>query len=121
MRMPELFGDIEGVRELADTRAPDPAVWSAYWRKNPRQAWTGGGDEGWFRVEGDRFVSRLPDCAGDEETLAEMTRELVEYRLAQYVSRAREAATGEPFECVEPSGADRGGHGRARHPRRHRV
>jgi superfamily II DNA or RNA helicase/HKD family nuclease len=100
MRMPELFRDIEGVKEFPDPTAPDPNAWLAYWRKNPVRAWSAGAGKAWFQVDGSRLVSRLPDCAGDEETLAEMTRELVEYRLAQYVSRPREAATGEPFECV---------------------
>jgi superfamily II DNA or RNA helicase/diadenosine tetraphosphate (Ap4A) HIT family hydrolase len=100
MRVPELFRDIEDVKELADPIAPEPNVWLAYWRKNPVRAWSSGAGKAWFQVDGDRFVSRLPDCAGDEETLVEMTRELVEYRLAQYVARPREAATGEPFECV---------------------
>jgi hypothetical protein len=99
-RVPELFGDIEDVKELPNPGAPDPGAWLAYWRKNPVRAWTGGAEKAWLQVNGDRLVSRLPDCAGNEETLAEMTRELVEYRLAQYVSRAREAETGEPFECV---------------------
>jgi len=58
-RVPELFRDIEGVRELPNPGEPDPEVWLSYWRKNPVRAWTGGGDPAWFQLEGDRLVSRL--------------------------------------------------------------
>ncbi len=87
VRSPELFEDLEGVKELPDARNPTPEVWAAYWRKNPVKAWCEGP---WFRVENGQFVSHIP--ATDRLSLAEMTRELVDARLAQY-RRRREGDT----------------------------
>ena len=102
VRFPELMRDTEGVRELPEPRTPDPATWLAYWRKNPIAAWAGDEGEGrrWFAVEGERFVPRLPACIGDEATLAAMTREVVDWRLARYVRSARAGDEGNGFECV---------------------
>lgn len=97
LRFPELMGDIDGVRELGDPRRPAKDRWLAYWRKNPIEAWIG---QRWFAIEGDRFVSRLPVPVEDEATLAAMTRELVELRLVEYVTRRRGEAGGDAFECV---------------------
>ena len=110
-RNPELFVDLESVKELPDPRRPDPKVWVGYWRKNPIAAWIGEGKRqpgrAWFRVENDRFVPRIPVSKGDETALAEMTRELVDYRLAQYRARARQQEPGAAFECkVIPNKSD---------------
>jgi superfamily II DNA or RNA helicase/diadenosine tetraphosphate (Ap4A) HIT family hydrolase/HKD family nuclease/SOS-response transcriptional repressor LexA len=86
-RSPELFEDLEGVKELPDPRSPAPEVWEAYWRKNPVKAWCEGP---WFRVEQGQFVSHIPTA--DRLTLEEMTRELVDARLAHY-RRRREGST----------------------------
>jgi superfamily II DNA or RNA helicase/diadenosine tetraphosphate (Ap4A) HIT family hydrolase len=95
LRSPELFADLEGVARLPEPRQPDDRKLSAYWRDNPVKAWTNAdkadkSSSTWFAVEGARFVPRLPVTAGDEETFASMTRELVDYRLAEY--RARQAS-----------------------------
>ena len=102
LRVPELLRDLEGVKKLPDPRAPDPAAWRVYWRNNPIQAWTAGGrgERRWFRLDGDQLVSEVPTTPGDQETLATMTRELVDYRLATYLAAVRQAATGDTFECV---------------------
>ena len=110
-RNPELFVDLENVKELPDPRKPDPKAWLAYWRKNPIAAWIGEGKRqagrAWFRVEKERFVPRIPVSPGDEAALAEMTRELVDYRLAQYRERARKQGPGAAFECkVIPNKSD---------------
>jgi hypothetical protein len=42
----------------------------------------------------------VPESPGDEETLAAMTRELVDYRLAMYLARARQTGAGDALECV---------------------
>ncbi|ABS28171.1 type III restriction protein res subunit [Anaeromyxobacter sp. Fw109-5] len=97
-RSPELVRDVEGVKEAEDGGSPE---WRAYWRKNPIAAWAGTADRAgrWFRVESERFVSRLPIPAGLDDTFAEMTREIVDYRLAQYRRRGEAEAAGDAFEC----------------------
>ncbi len=93
VRSPELFGDLEGVRELPDPRAPDPKVWERYWRKNPVHFWTRGGAKNarrWFRVEGDHFVPSFGVEVSLLPTLEAMVTELVDYRLARYRRARRE-------------------------------
>jgi len=101
VRSPELFRDIDGVKELGDARDVDERVWLAYWRANPISAWTGKGRGGraWFRLEGEQLVPAIPLPDGDDETFSTMTRELVDYRLAQYRARTSSDATGAGFEC----------------------
>jgi hypothetical protein len=50
-------------------------------------------------VEGDRFGTRLPIPDGLEVTFADMTRELVDYRVAQYRRRGEADTAGDAFEC----------------------
>lgn len=87
-RSPELFEDITGLRELPEPRSPGTSSWAAYWQRNPVSAWCNGP---FFRVEGTRFVPRLP-AVDDPRSLAAMTRELVDARLATY--RRRRGAVG---------------------------
>ncbi|MDP2306779.1 MAG: DEAD/DEAH box helicase family protein [Pseudomonadota bacterium] len=82
LRSPELFEDLEGVKDLPDPHAPKPAIWEAYWRKNPIDHWC---ESPWFAVDGTRLRTRLPAVDGD--TLSGMTRELVDARLATYRRR----------------------------------
>ena len=89
-RSPELLGDLKGVKEIPEPERVQPAQWLAYWLKNPILHWTNKGEASWFRVEEGRLVPNLPDVAGREEVLAAMTRELVDYRLAQYRARLRQ-------------------------------
>ncbi len=102
VRSPELRRDIEGVARFPDPLRPDLKVWRAYWGENPVRAWTEGKHGKWFRVEGDRLRPRLPIAAASEETFAAMTRELVDYRLAQYRRRSQPAAgpaASQAFTC----------------------
>lgn len=104
VRNPELFRDLEGVTELDDPRAPDPAAWRSYWTKNPLAAWTGANrkaGQGSFRIDAaDRFVPRFSVAAEDAATLAAMTRELVDYHLAMYRARGKSTGSlGDAFEC----------------------
>ncbi len=92
VRAPELFEDLEGVRDFADPRHPEPSAWLAYWRKNPIAAWCNGP---WFKLDGSRFVPRLPSVDG--AALAVMTRELVDARLAMY--RRRRAGGSESVDA----------------------
>jgi hypothetical protein len=63
-------------------------IWVGYRRKNPVKAWAGTPDapKRWFSVDGARFSPRLPMPDGLDDAFA-MTRELVDYRLAQYRRR----------------------------------
>ena len=100
-RAPELRSDLDGVKELGDVSRLEPRTFATYWRKNPVAAWCGGSGKGrkWFRVEGDRLVPRLPIATNHEESFSELTRELVDYRLAQYRRRGQSDASGESFSC----------------------
>lgn len=98
-RSPELARDIEGVAGLPDVIDPTGAEWIRYWRQNPIRAWTEGPHRRWFRIDGERFVPRLPVPDGHEDAFEEMTRELVDYRLAQYRRRSELAPEGGAFTC----------------------
>jgi superfamily II DNA or RNA helicase/diadenosine tetraphosphate (Ap4A) HIT family hydrolase len=94
-RTPELQRDLEGVKSLGDPRDPEPKRFLTYWKENPIQAWSGGP---WFRVDGNRFIPRLPIPEDAKDAFLEFTRELVDYRLAQYRARERTEARGSAFE-----------------------
>ena len=90
IRSPELFADLENVKELPDPRNPTPDKWSSYWISNPIRAWCGAGSAGgrrWFSVDGNRFVAHLPEV--DPTILAELTAELVDARLVEYRRRRK--------------------------------
>ena len=93
-------------RLLADTRSaemPDPSsvdagTWREYWLNWPLAAWAGrlrGSSNGWFRIDGRRFVPTFRVAAEVAETFDAMVEELVDYRLARYLftkgSRLEEA------------------------------
>lgn len=98
-RSPELLRDIEGVDRFPDPLQPDWSVWLGYWRENPIRAWTQGPQRHWFRVEDDRFVPNLPVGEGSVSAFVAMTRELVDYRLAQYRQRYKTAGPAGSFSC----------------------
>ncbi len=101
-RSPELFAEVAESDRVTELDADSTARWLAYWRRNPVAAWTGAKRDRrtWFRLDGDRFVLDLavgPDLA---PALSRLTRELVDYRLAQYRARRRESTTSaEGFVC----------------------
>ncbi len=90
----------------ADTRSaemPDPAsvdseTWREYWLNWPLAAWTGqlrGSSNGWFRMDGRRFLPAFHVATDVGDTFDAMVEELVDYRLARYLftkaSRLEEA------------------------------
>jgi superfamily II DNA or RNA helicase/diadenosine tetraphosphate (Ap4A) HIT family hydrolase len=101
LRSPELRRDVEGVKEIGDISTVDSETFASYWRKNPVAAWCGGAGKGhkWFWVEGARLVPRLPIATGYQEAFGELTRELVDYRLAQYRRRGESDVAGHSFTC----------------------
>ncbi|MFL5351441.1 DEAD/DEAH box helicase family protein [Archangium sp.] len=94
-RSPELWKDVEGVKALNASSEPEPKRFLAYWKENPIQAWIGGR---WFRVVGNDFVPRLPMTGDTREAFLGLTRELVDYRLAQYRARQNTETPGSAFE-----------------------
>ncbi len=95
-RSPELLGDLDGVKALDDPRDPSPGAWLRYWKTNPVAAWTRADKSGraWFVLDGDRIVPRLPfpSDAGAADALVAMTTELVDWQLARYRKRRRNAS-----------------------------
>lgn len=106
-RSPELLQDIAGVKELSGGSEVAAAAWQAYWRKNPVRAWLAedraSAARVWFVLEGEHFAPRFPVARDAEPLLGEafdsLTRELVDYRLAQYRQRGVKAGDGSSFEA----------------------
>ena len=107
-RSPELSVDLKKEWRLDSISDLDIEEWARYWEKWPLLHWTGSerkdGRRGWFRLHDGRFESRLKVSPEHQQTLVEMTREIVDYRLAKYRrSRlARVSTEGEgarAFEC----------------------
>ncbi len=94
-RAPSLFMDVSA-DDFAELEDDKRAAWRAYWMKNPIKAWTGG-KQPFFAVDGDRLVPRIPGVSSD--ALETMTRELVDYRLAQYRARRPESREARTFRC----------------------
>ena len=70
---------------------------------NPIAAWIGGrgtGDQSFFSYQDQQFSSRIPFAPELREALQELTRELAEWRLAEYLSRPDLATVApESFAC----------------------
>ncbi len=71
--------------------------------KNPIEAWAGGkgtGQISYFQYEGGVFRTTIPGSSATREALQQLTREIAEWRLAEYLRRPGPAAGGERrFEC----------------------
>jgi superfamily II DNA or RNA helicase/diadenosine tetraphosphate (Ap4A) HIT family hydrolase len=82
---PRLLRDF-GDSEVGDLGVASEEAWVSYWRRWPIAHLTEGDDGRWFRLENDRIVPRfnVPDELAD--TFDAMAAELVEYRLASYLS-----------------------------------
>lgn len=83
-------------RLLADTSSaemPNPAAVSGetfrnYWLRWPLSHWAGGergSSNGWFRIDGQRFVPKFKVATDVGDAFDAMVEELVDYRLAQYL------------------------------------
>lgn len=99
-RSPELFVDV--IDELRVQVLDDAARarWLTYWMQNPITAWTGHNPRAWFRVDDGKFRLDLDLAPEMAAPLQRLTRELVDYRLAQYRDRRRrERPTEASFVC----------------------
>jgi superfamily II DNA or RNA helicase len=70
--------------------------------RNPIAAWTVGqgmGGQSYFSYEGGRFSTTFDVSEQDREALQDMTRELAEWRLAEYQARAAAGAQDGEFVC----------------------
>ena len=93
-RDPRLHGDVSA-REVGDIFEVDPARWQSYWRKNPIAAWIGEErptSEAWFRLDGEFFTPNFGVDRGQKDVFFDLLDELVEFRLASYLARARGGA-----------------------------
>jgi superfamily II DNA or RNA helicase/diadenosine tetraphosphate (Ap4A) HIT family hydrolase/SOS-response transcriptional repressor LexA len=101
-RSPELLADVpEQMRAVPEGESAE-SRWLDYWKKNPVAAWTTKKREGrvWFRVERGRLWLDVNVDRTLEVPLRKLTRELVDYRLAQYRDRKQQAhPTHEGFVC----------------------
>ena len=100
-RSPDLLRDLDGVQDFPDPHNPDANTWLAYWKRNPVAAWcqSSRNRRAFFRTEKNRLVPELPIPQQYSDAFVEMTRELVDYRFAQYRRRLQGDATGEAFDC----------------------
>lgn len=82
-----LEGDLVANAEVPDHRSAPAKQWAAWWLKWPLDRWLDEQDgRRWFQRTGDlfQFASQCSDTL--KESLEAMTRDLVEFRLAQYIS-----------------------------------
>jgi len=99
-RSPELFADV--IDELRVQVLDDAlrARWIAYWKQNPIDAWTRREGRAWFRIDDGVFRIALDVPPALSAALHRLSRELVDYRLAQYRDRRRrDQSTSEGFVC----------------------
>lgn len=105
-RAPGLRRDLEGISEFPDPWDIDPGRWTTYWERWPLRRWAGegrrrGSSRVWFRVHDGRFEPTFSVPEELERSFVRMTRELLDYRLAQYRRRQvrQEVAERKGFEA----------------------
>jgi len=107
-RSPELSADLGKDWQLEDPSGLDLDAWSAYWAEWPLNRWSGKARKskrrGWFRLAGSRFEPLFRVPGELQDTLAAMTREIVDYRMTRYrrtrlASRVTTAEGARAFEC----------------------
>ena len=70
--------------------------------KNPIEAWTGGkgtGGRAYFHYESGEFATNLPVAEESREDFQNLVRELVDWRLAEYLDRGDAIKTSDRFVC----------------------
>lgn len=99
-RSPELFADVIDELRVQELDGALRAKWIAYWKQNPIDAWTGGKSRAWFRIDDGFFRLDLGVSPALAAPLHRLSRELVDYRLAQYRDRRQQAQpTSTGFVC----------------------
>jgi superfamily II DNA or RNA helicase/diadenosine tetraphosphate (Ap4A) HIT family hydrolase len=101
-RSPELHGDVPEDERADVIDVGNEEKWIGYWHRDPVAAWTAPRPKrrAWFRLDNNNLVLALSLDPDLEDTLARLTRELVDYRLAQYRARRRQIeGSSEGFVC----------------------
>lgn len=101
-RSPELLADVPEDLRGAPEDDLSRARWLAYWKKNPIAAWTSSRRDGrtWFTADRGAFRLDLSLDSRLADALRKLTRELIDYRLAQYRDRKRQdQPTTDGFVC----------------------
>lgn len=92
-----LAGRILRLRQEFGAAVSDAAEMRRLLETNPIPAWTegrGAGGQSYFRFDGERFETSFTAAAGAEtEGVAELVREVVDWRLAEYLQREGEDAS----------------------------
>ena len=87
---------------MPDPASVDAETWREYWLNWPLAAWTGqlrGSSNGWFRIDGRRFLPAFQVATDVGDTFDAMVEELVDYRLARYLfTKAQPAGRGLPAQ-----------------------
>jgi hypothetical protein len=95
-RSPRLIADV------GESLEPQQAL-RALLERNPIPAWTGGrgtGARSYFSCEGETFRTTFEVPVQQKERFLELTREIAEYRLAEYLRRSSEGSgNGGSFRC----------------------
>ncbi len=103
-----LIADIKPA--LRDIDHIEPAQWQTYWTSNPVDAWVGknrrSGATNWFKCEANRFVPAFEIGSKMRPVFCEMVQELVDYRLAAYLSRSDSAGESEQIPPLVRSTED---------------
>lgn len=81
MLLPDLPDDYRGQHQ-------PPSDWLNYWKKNPIDAWRKGP---FFNVEDGLFIGGINIAESELTAFTEMVQELLDYRLATYQARVRDA------------------------------
>jgi superfamily II DNA or RNA helicase/diadenosine tetraphosphate (Ap4A) HIT family hydrolase/SOS-response transcriptional repressor LexA len=100
-RSPELWADSATRERFATLDATNHDVWLEYWTNNAVGAWTVRTSDrrSWFNVDDDRLALELAIPADLADPFAELTREIVDYRLAQYRARQMSQQEVDGFVC----------------------
>jgi superfamily II DNA or RNA helicase len=92
----------QGLRDEFGSAIEDSEALIRLLEKNPIEAWVGGkgmGGQQYFKYKDGVFSSEFTTTASLRQSLQDLTRELAEWRLADYQSKKPDESREESFEC----------------------